>query len=38
MKISSNLNYVVHMSPFHVLELEREAAGLEKAGTETQRV
>lgn len=35
MKILGNLYCVVYMSPFHVLELETEAAGLEKTGTET---
>jgi len=35
MKILGNLNYVIYMSPFHVLESETQAAGSEKAGTET---
>lgn len=35
MKILGNLNCVVYMSPFQVLESETKAARFEKAGTET---
>ena len=35
MKILGNSNCVVYMPPFRVLELETEAAGSQKAGTET---